>query len=388
MAAICLYFQVHQPFRLRRYGVFESDTDYFDNLRNASLMELVARRSYMPTNRLMLDLFNRYGHDFRISLSITVTALEQLERWAPQVLESFQAMAETGCVEFLGETSHSSLAFLYSQEEFRQQIKLHRQAIKRLFGQTPKVFRNTNLIFSNAIGNVVRQLHFEAAIMEGWEGVLGSRNLGFPYRLHQSDLKLLLRHYRLSEDIALRFGIKNWSQWPLTAEKYARWLNCMNGQGVYCLLGMDYETFGERQPEETGIFKFLEALPGNVLALGDVFRTPAQCVQEITALNEINVPQFVSWTDDNRDIGPWLGNAMQANAMQELYRLEEAVKARQDQELLSDWRRLTSSDHFFYMNTRHFGEPAGNIFNPYESPYDGYINFMSVLDSITARIRS
>ena len=388
MGAICLYFQVHQPFRLRRYGVFESDTDYFDNLRNASVMELVARRSYMPANRLMLDLFKRYGNDFRICLSITATALEQFERWAPQVLESFQAMAETGCVEFLGETSHSSLAFLYSQEEFRQQIKLHRQAIKRLFGQTPKVFRNTNLIFSNAIGNVARQLNFDAAIMEGWEGVLGSRNLGLPYRLNQTELKVLLRHYRLSEDIALRFGIRTWSQWPLTAEKYAHWLNGMNGQGAYCLLGMDYETLGERQAEETGIFKFMAALPGHVLTLGDVFRTPIQCVQEFAPVHDISVPQFVSWTDDNRDIGPWLGNAMQANAMQELYRLEEAVKARQDQELLSDWRRLTSSDHFFYMNTRHFGEPGENMFNPYESPYDGYINFMSVLDSITARIRN
>ena len=303
------------------------------------------------------------------------------------MLESFRQLADTGCVEFLCETYYHSLAFLYSPEEFHQQIRLHRHTIKRLFGQNPRTFRNTNLMYSNEVGRLLGSLKLDAVITEGWEAVLGSRNPGLVYQVHREQIRLLLRHYHLSDDIAIRFSCRSWCQWPLMADTYARWLNGINGQGSLVLLGMDYETFGERHPASSGIFEFLAALPDYVLALGDTFKTPSDCIGTFPAVADLNVPRNICWTDAQRDLSPWLGNAMQANALQELYRLEEVIKLRNDARLLMDWRRLTTSDHFYYMNVRHFGDGRTPSFSTYESPYDAYMNYMSVLDNLSARAR-
>ncbi len=387
MVAVCFYFQVHQPDRLRRYGVFDTQADYFDRNANREYMQKMARLCYLPTNKILLDLCHRFGKSFRFCVSITGTALEQFELYAPEVLESFRALAATGCVEFLCETYYHSLAFLYSPEEFHQQIRLHRHTIKRLFGQNPRTFRNTDLIYSNEIGRLLGSLKLDAVITEGWEAVLGSRNPGLVYQVHREPIRLLLRHYHLSDDIATRFSCRSWCQWPLMADTYARWLNGINGQGSLVLLGMDYETFGHHHPADSGIFDFLAALPGHVLDLGDEFKTPAECVEVFPPVADLNVPRNISWTEALRDLSPWLGNAMQANALQELYRLEEVVKMRDDARLLADWRRLTTSDHFYYMNVRHLTDDQSPALSTYESPYDAYMNYMSVLDNLAARAR-
>ncbi len=387
MVAVCFYFQVHQPDRLRRYGVFDTEADYFDRNANREYMQKMARNCYLPANKVLLDLCNRFGKSFRFCVSITGTALEQFELYAPEVLESFRALAATGCVEFLCETYYHSLAFLYSPEEFHQQIRLHRHTIKRLFGQNPRTFRNTNLIYSNEVGRLLGSLKLDAVITEGWEAVLGSRNPGLVYQVHREPIRLMLRHYHLSDDIAMRFSCRSWCQWPLMADTYARWLNGINGQGSLVLLGMDYDTFGQRHSAESGIFDFLAALPGHVLALGDAIKTPAECVELFPPVADLNVPRNICWTESQRDLSPWLGNAMQANALQELYRLEEVVKMRDDARLLADWRRLTTSDHFYYMNVRHRDDSQTPALSSYESPYDAYMNYMSVLDNLAARAR-
>ena len=387
MVAVSFYFQIHQPDRLRRYGVFDTGSDYFDRNANRDHMRKIAAKCYLPTNKVLLELCRRFGDSFRFCVGISGTALEQFELYAPEVLESFRQLAATGCVEFLCETYYHSLAFLYSPDEFHQQIRLHRHAVKRLFGQNPKTFRNTNLIYSNEVGRLLGTLKLDTVITEGWEAVLGSRNPGLVYQVHRESIRLMLRHYHLSDDVAMRFSCRSWCQWPLMADTYARWLNGINGQGSLVLLGMDYETFGERHPAESGIFEFLAALPEQVLALGDEFRTPAECTATLPAVADLNVPRNICWTESQRDLSPWLGNAMQANALQELYRLEEVVKLRDDARLLADWRRLTTSDHFFYMNVRRFNEAYVPSFSSYESPYDAYMNYMSVLDNLAARAR-
>ncbi len=386
MGAISLYFQVHQPYRLNRYSVFQADADYFDRLGNRFAMEQAARNCYVPANRVLLDVCRRLGRDVKINFSITGTALEQMEAFAPDALESFQSLAQTGSVEFLSETAFHSLAALYSPAEFARQVRQHAAAIKRLFGQQPRVFRNSNLVYNNDIGHLAGNMGFMAVLTEGWEGVLGSRKSSDLYQVARSKIVLLLRHYRLSEDISQRFGSQSWSQWPLTAEKYAAWLNGMNGQGAGCIVGMDYETFGERWRADTGILEFLRALPEKILALGDRFSTLSELAARASPAGELSIPQYVSWTDQSRDLTPWLGNAMQADAMQELYRLESAVLASHDAQALTDWQRLTSTDHFLYMNTHYFKRADLGCFSPYESPYDAYINYMGILDNLASRL--
>ncbi len=388
MADIVLYLQIHQPYRLRRYSLFDSDGDYFDHAANRRYIRQVSERCYIPATQVLLELARKYGERFRVTLGVTDTALEQLATDAPAVVALLKELAATGSVEFLGEPSHHSLACLYSPEEFGQQANLHSGTIERLFGQKPVVFRNTNLIYSNEVGRLAAALNFQAAITEGWEGALGNLSPNRVYKAPRERLKLLLRHYRLSDDVALRFSAHDWAKWPLMADTYARWLHGTGKDGEYCLLGMDYETFGERHAAASGIFDFLRALPRYVLEMSDRFTTPGEIVKRQEPVSELNVPRNICWTDTQRDLSPWLGNAMQANALQELYRLEQPVKASADSALLATWRKLSSSDHFLYMNTRFFGDGKTPSFSIYESPYDAYMNYMSVLDSLAARVQA
>ncbi len=415
--AVCLYFQVHQPARLRRYSVFDTAPDYFDDERNADVFRKVLVKSYLPTFRLLLDLVTRYGGGgksggtaamglggggvggeggFRFGLSLSGCVLDQFEAWGAEGLDLLRQLAATGAVEFLAETAYHSLASLYSPAEFETQVRQHHARITALFGRAPTVFRNTELIFSDDIARAASTFGYAAALAEGADRTLNGRT---PNTLYKSaaapDLRLLLKNYGLSDDIAFRFSDRNWEHWPLSPKTYASWIDRSRGDGPLTLVNlfMDLETFGEHQWADTGIFAFLDQFPAAIFALPHArFVTPAQAStphhpQAGSAhLDSIAMPHPTSWADTERDVSAWLGNAMQVNASHELYRLEPMVKAANNPQLLTDWRRLTTSDHVYYMSTKDHNDGAVHgYFSPYESPYDAYINFMNVLDDVTKR---
>jgi len=389
MPSVCFYFQVHQPLRLRHYTVFDNDHQYFDEYKNALICRKVANKCYLPANRLILDLIRRFDGRFKVAYSITGVLLEQLQLYSPEVLSTFDALAETGCVEFLGETYYHSLSFLYSRNEFVEQVNKHVGTVQRLFGQKPRVFRNTELIYNNDLGTLIESTgEFDAIITEGADHILGFRSPNFVYKPKGcKELKFLLKNYALSDDIAFRFSNRHWTEWPLTAEKFARWISNINGNGNVVNLFMDYETFGEHQWEDTGIFNFMRHLPGEVLKHPDNdFKTPSEVIRSYEVIDTVDVPHIISWADTERDLSAWLGNAMQSSAIHELYRLEKTIKQTNDESIISDWRQLQASDHFYYMCTKYFADgDVHKYFNPYDSPYDSYINFMNVLDNLQSR---
>lgn len=389
MPAVCFYFQVHQPFRLRHYTAFDHSPRYFDEFKNASICRKVANKCYLPSNRLLLDVIHRMEGRFKISYSLTGVILEQFKKYCPEVMSTFDALAETGCVEFIGETYYHSLSFLYSPAEFTAQVNKHTELIQQLYGQTPRVFRNTELIYSNALSEIIEKMgQFDAILTEGANHILGNRSSNFVYRPPNCGrIKLLLKNYSLSDDIAFRFGNRGWQEFPLLADKFAQWINRVNGNGHCVNLFMDYETFGEHQWEDTGIFSFMSHLPEEILKHPDnCFMTPSEIVDHYDAVDVIDVPHLISWADTERDLSAWLGNAMQSGALHEIYKTEPLIKKTQNEELLADWRRLQTSDHFYYMCTKYFADgDVHKYFNPYESPYDSYINFMNVLDNLRGR---
>jgi len=384
MPSVCFYFQVHQPVRLRHYTVFDKNNQYFDDHKNSSICRKVANKCYLPANRLLLDIIRRSKGRFRIAYSITGILLEQLQEFSPEVMSTFDALARTGCVEFLAETYYHSLSFLYSRNEFIEQINKHIEAINYYFGQTPRVFRNTELIYNNDLAQLIESMDkFDAIITEGADHVLGFRSPNFVYKPQGCKrLKLLLKNYSLSDDIAFRFSNRNWPQWPLTADKFAKWVHNVNGNGNVVNLFMDYETFGEHQWEDTGIFDFMRHLPEEILKHPDNnFKTPSEVAQCYDVSDTVDVPHIISWADTERDLSAWLGNAMQSNAIHELYRLEKKIKQTSNEKIITDWRKLQVSDHFYYMCTKYFADgDVHKYFNPYDSPYDSYINFMNVLN--------
>ncbi len=391
MASLCLYFQVHQPFRLRKYTIFDvgKKHDYFDEHRNKEICQKVARKCYLPANELILKLINKLQGQFRLTYSISGTALDQFAKYAPDVIKSFQRLARTGCVEFLSETYNHSLAFQYSKEEFKAQVDKHKQKIKELFNYEPKVFRNTELIYNNELAQLVEQMGYKAVLSEGVDHILGWRSPNFVYKPKGTEhIKLLLKNYKLSDDIAFRFSNHAWPEWPLTADKYVKWLNQVNGNGYVVNLFMDYETFGEHQWESTGIFDFLEAIPEKFLQNPDNnFKTLSEVVDLYPVSDEIDIQHPVSWADKERDVSAWMGNRIQHNALNELYILEKQVKQANDQNLLADWQKLTTSDHFYYMSTKWQADGAVHrYFNPYNTPYDAFITYMNVLEDIRKRL--
>ncbi|MBK7595296.1 MAG: polysaccharide deacetylase family protein [Gemmatimonadetes bacterium] len=391
MLSVCAYFQVHQPCRLRAFRVFdigESD-EYFDEAKDRQILQRVAERCYRPMNRLLLDLIKQHEGRFRVAFSLSGTVLEQLERFEPDTLKTFQDLAATGCVEFLGETYYHSLAFVHDLDEFDEQVARHSDAIERWFGTRPTVFRNTELIYSDAVAHHVAQLGFEAVLCEGADRVLGWRS---PTFVRQSpgpeQLPLLLKDYRLSDDIAFRFGDQGWHEYPLQAETFARWVNAKHGNGDVVNLFMDYETFGEHQWASTGIFEFMAALPARLLAHPDtIFQTPSEVIRSHRPAGALSVPDFVSWADIERDLTAWLGNDMQWMAARALYALRGPVLATADPVQIERWRQLTTSDHFYYMCTKWFADgDVHKYFNPFESPYDAYIAFMNILSDLSTRV--
>jgi alpha-amylase len=384
MPAVCLYFQIHQPFRLRKYTVFDTDPAYFDNALNARIVKRIAEQCYVPMNRLLLDLITQTEGRVRMALSVTGTAMEQFELHAPEVVHGLHALADTGHVEFLGETFYHSLASLYSKSEFAEQVTLHRRMIKRLFNQETITFRNTELIYADDVALLAAELGFTGVLTEGWEPVLNNRSAAFVYRAAKAPVSLLLRNHRLSDDIAFRFSDPRSPDFPLTDEKFVHLVDQIGGQ--ICNLFMDYETFGEHQSADTGILDFMRTMPLKLLEHHVDFRLPREIVAGGETAGELDVPHPISWADEARDLGAWMGNAMQKDALDALYKLEHTVKLHANPKLLSDWRKLTTSDHMYYMSTKHSAD--GNVhayFRPYESPYDAYINFMNVLDNLRAR---
>ena len=384
MKTVCLYFQVHQPWRLKKYRFFNmgKDHNYLDDLLNRSIMQKVARQCYLPMNALLLKLIRENKGKFRCSFSITGIAIEQFRTYAPEVLESFKELAATGCVEFLAETYSHSLASLASKEDFTEQVKLHTALIKKEFGVKPTAFRNTELIYSDDIGAAVAEMGFRTMLAEGAKHVLGWKSPNYVYaNAVNQKLRLLLRNYKLSDDIAFRFSNHQWPEFPLTADKFSEWAHAANASGDLINLFMDYETFGEHQWESTGIFAFMEALPEVMLRTpGFAFITPSEAAARFEPVASLDVPHFMSWADAERDLTAWLGNDMQNDAIESVYRLEKAVKATGDPGVLRTWRRLQTSDHFYYMSTKWFSDgDVHSYFNPYGTPYDAYINYMNVL---------
>ncbi len=394
MPSVCFYFHVHQPYRVKKYTFFDigKDSSYFqgegeDNLNNRFVMEKVARKCYLPTNRLLLQLLKKHP-EFRFSFSFSGTVLEQMEMYCPEALESFKDLVGTGRVEIVGETYYHSLAFLYSKKEFREQVSMHKKKIEETFSVTPRLFRCTELAYSNEIAKEAEEMGFKGILGEGVDHILGWRSPNFHYKPKGSDIRLFLKNYRLSDDIAFRFSESTWKEHPLTAEKFAGWISDINGSGEVVNLFMDFETFGEHQWEETGIFKFLEALPGKVLEHPDNdFLTLSESAVGCPVRDEIDVPYITSWADMERDLSAWLGNEMQKDALEKLYELESDVLSLNDKEITDCWRKLQTSDQVYYMSTKGMGDgTVHGYFNPYGSPYEAFISFINALSDFKLRI--
>lgn len=385
---LVLYLHVHQPWRVRDYSVFDMaiDHEYFKDgtnphASNRAIIEKVADKSYRPMNAVLERLLTKYP-DFQFSLSISGTLIEQLEAWAPDVIASFQRLVATGRVEIVAETYYHSLAFFYSRPEFERQVQLHQDIIDRLFGVRSTAFRNTELAYNDHLAKWADDAGFEAIITEGWDKVLGWRSPNYVYRPHDTNqIKLLLKNYRLSDDIAFRFSNRDWEGWPLTAEKFTTWANDSLGEGQIVNLFMDYETFGENIWKDTGIFEFFETFVGQWgQNEHNTFYTITGAAREFGARDSVSMPDTVTWADTERDLTAWLGNSMQQEAMRHLYALEDEILRSGDSVLLSDWRRLTTSDHPYYMCTKWSND--GDVhayFSPYSSPYDAFLYFMNAV---------
>ena len=381
MKTVCFYFQVHQPWRLKTYRFFNmgNDHNYLDDFTNRAIMQKVARECYLPMNALLLSRIEEHKGAFKVSFSITGSAVEQFKAYAPEVLESFKRLAETGCVEFLGETYSHSLSSLYSADEFKNEVKLHTAMLKEEFGVKPTAFRNTEPIYSDDIAKMVEGMGFKTMLAEGAKHILGWKSPNFVYTdAVDNKLRLLLRNYKLSDDIAFRFSNEGWEEWPLSADKYADWVASENGDVVN--LFMDYETFGEHQKAATGIFDFMKALPAALLSRGVEFATVSDAAKKLQPVAVLHCPYAMSWADEERDVTAWLGNDLQNEAFSKLYALAPRIKKAKNKDFEYVWHFMQNSDHFYYMATKWFSDgDVHSYFNPYGSAYEAFINYMNVL---------
>ena len=391
MRSISFYFQVHQPYRIKKYRFFNMGNDhhYFDEYLNRSIVQRVAEKNYLPMNQLLLDLIQKHGSDFKVSFSITGIAIEQFEQYAPEVIESFKRLADTGKVEFLAETYAHSLVSLKDMKEFKRQVKMHQKKIKEVFGVKTVTYRNTELIYSDEIGAAVADMGFKTMLTEGAKHVLGWKSPNYLYQHpYKKNLKLLLKNFSLSDDIAFRFSSQSWDQWPLTTDKYLDWLKVTKPEEEVVNLYMDYETFGEHQWAETGIFDFMRVLPTKIIEDGEfTFNTPSELAKKLKPVSDLHVPNPISWADEERDLSAWLGNEMQDEAFEKLYAMLPQIQKCKDVQMQSDWLKLQTSDHFYYMCTKWFADgDVHEYFNPYESPFEAFINYMNVLSDFKIRL--
>lgn len=390
---LTFYLHVHQPYRVRPYSVFAIGEEhaYFDQkddsqLNNEKVFLKVADKSYRPMVALLGTLLERHP-DFKLSLSITGDFIEQAQTWAPDVLEGFKGLVATGRVEIVAETYYHSLAFFYNEQEFDAQVAQHRKKIQEIFDVTPTAFRNTELAYNDELAKWADKAGYKAILAEGWDKVLDWRSPDYVYRpTGTENIRLLLKNYRLSDDIAFRFGDKAWNEYPLNAEKYADWV-ANNSDGPLVNLFMDFETFGEHQWADTGIFGFLESFVGTWLDGGNRFHTVTEAAEAYDVTSELSMPDTVTWADSERDLSAWTGNSMQQEALKHLYAMQNDVLRSFDDVLVRDWRLLQSSDHFYYMATKWNGD--GNVhqyFSPYDSPYDAFLYYMNAIRDVRLRL--
>jgi len=393
MKSVCLFFQVHQPFRHRRYRFFDIGNDhyYYDDYSNETIMRKVAEKSYLPTNKLLLKLADKLEGKFKVSFSITGLALEQFDLYAPEVTDSFKDLSKTGCVEFLSETYSHSLSSLKDKDIFKKQVKLHDEQISGLFGHKPRVFRNTEMIYSDEIGAQIAEMGYQGMLTEGAKHILGWKSPNFMYvNAINPRLKVLMRNFKLSDDISFRFSNKDWSEFPLTAEKFVGWLESLDKKEEVVNIFLSYESFGERQPKESGIFEFFENLAEKIIeSPGLKFATPSEVIDELQPVSAVSVPHAISWADEERDLTAWLGNSMQKEAFDKLYDLRNRMEKCSSEELKKDWNYLQVSDHFYYMSTKYYSHGArSGQFNPFDTPYEAFINYMNVLSDFKIRLNS
>ena len=392
--SICIYFQIHHPERLRKYQFFDigKKHNYFDNYANRSELEDLAENCYLPANALLLELIKKYEGKFKVAFSITGSAIDQLEMHTPEVIRSFQELAATGCVEFLAETySHSLASLSEDTDEFEQQVKRHSNAIKQLFGKKPVTFRNTSLIYSDKIGERVAKLGFKTMLTDGAKHVLGWKSPNFVYKnALNENLNLLLKNSKLSDDIANRFSDSNWSEYPLTSEKYASWVESSLRDTEVLNLFMNYEVIGYFNNAQSGIFDFLRYFIENMLANPNYqFLLPKEVAKKHPAKGVLPVPYPISWTDEERDITSWLGNELQKEAFNKLFAIQPLVRKKKNAELIEDYSRLQASEHFYFMRTKLFsGTDYHKYLHPYDSPYEAFINYMNVLSDFIERVNN
>ena len=390
MKAICFYFQIHQPFRLKRYRFFDIGNDhyYYDDFANDDIITNIAERSYIPAAETLLRMIEETKGKFRCAISITGVALEQCEQYVPQFVDLLKKLADTGSVEFLSETYAHSLSSLADPEEFAEQVKAHDDKLFQLFGVKPKVLRNTELIYFDDIAPQILAMGYKGVITEGAKHILGWKSPNYVYSAASAPkLKILLKNDKLSDDITFRFSDHEWSEYPLTADRYMDWIASTPEEEQVINLFMNLETFGQMQGRETGIFQFLEALPRFAAERGISFITPSDVVAKIKATAPLSVPYPMSWADEARDTSAWLGNRLQKEAFDKLYSVAERVRLCDDRRLKQDWLYLQASDHFFYMSTKHRNDgQVHSLFSPYETPFQAFTNYMNVLSDFIVRV--
>lgn len=386
MKNICFYFQIHQPNRLKRYRFFNIGGDhyYYDDFANEDYIQQVAEVSFIPANKLMLEMIKEYNGKFKVAFSISGIAIDQMEIYAPEVIEGFKELADTGCVEFLSETQGHSLASLIDPEEFKRQVKEHDSKIESLFGQKPKVFRNTELIYSDDIAHLVYEMGFKGILTPGAKRTLGWKSPNYVYQsAAEPKMKLLMRNPKFSDDISTQFSNYNWNEYPLTAEKFVNWVASTPKEEQVINLFMNYETLGNFQKKSSGIFDFMRVLPRFAAEKNISFATPSEILGTLKPVDMISSMHPISWIGEERDLSPWLGNTLQQEAFNKLYEVSERVHLSQSRRLIQDWTYLQASDHFYYMGTKN-----ALPFSPYASPYEAFNTYMNVLSDFKERVYS
>jgi alpha-amylase len=387
MKTICFYFQIHQPFRLKRYRFFDIGADhyYYDDFSNDDIIQKIAERTLLPANAMLLDLIKEYKGKFKVAFSLSGTVLEQLEIFVPEVIDGFKELAKTGCAEFISETYNHSLASMEDPEEFKKQVKAHADKIQTLFGQKPKVFRNTELIYSDDIAQLVYDMGYKAMMVEGAKHVLGWKSPNYMYSSAACPrLKLLVRNMKYSDDISFRFSNYDWSDYPLVSDKLVNWIAAAPESEQIINIWMNYEVLGSLQPKETGIFEFFKAIPRFALAKGIGFSTPSEVINVLKPAGELSAPYPCSWSGEEKDISPWLGNRLQREAVAKLYGIGERVRMVRDRRILQDWNYLQASDHFNFMSTKLL--PGPSVYSPCENAFDAFNNYMNVLSDFIDRV--
>ena len=387
MKSICLFFQVHHPLKLKKYRFFNMGNDSFyldEYLSSLSIVE-AANSCYIPANNIILKKIKEYKGKFKVSFSISGTAIELFKTYVPEVLQSFKELAATGCVDFMVEPYAHSLASLVSKDEFIAQVKRHAQLIKDEFGITPTTFVNTELIYSSGIGEMVSEIGYNTVVTEGAKHILGWKSPDFVYAdSNDPKIKLLLRNSSLCDDLRYRFGDKSWDQWPLTPSKYVEWINSSDGNVVNIFL--DYEVFGCNNNLESGIFEFLENFPNEAIANDVGFEFTGTVVKDHQPVAALGISHPISWADEERDITSWFGNEIQREAIEQLYSIRDKVVYINDDEFNHVWDFMQSSNHFYYMSTKWFVAQCSANVNPYDSPYEAFMNYMNICSDFKRRV--